>query len=157
MHLPASATRPLHDCPEPITTWTSSSASPLPQTNVRSIWDAEWGHPRRLWCVRPEPCEGLRDTSALGMPWQGFHSYILRSNSGLIIQFRSKALPLDSLTTKLVKQVRGHLAPATIYHGLMLNSLSVWVMEVIAGIGYLFIASIITIAKLDIIVIDFAK
>jgi hypothetical protein len=48
-----------------ITTWTSLSASPLRQTNVGSVWDAAWGHPRRLWCVRPESSEELRNTSAL--------------------------------------------------------------------------------------------
>ncbi|CZR52122.1 uncharacterized protein PAC_01999 [Phialocephala subalpina] len=92
------------------------------------------------------------------VPWQGFHSYTLRSNLGLIIQFRSKASPLDSSTTKLVKQVHGHLAPATTYHGLMPNSsVSVWIMEIIAGVGYMFTASTITTAKLDITVADFAK
>lgn len=40
----------------------------------------------------------------------------------------------------------------------MPNSLvSIWIIEVIIGIRYLFIASIITIAKLNIIVIDFIK
>lgn len=33
----------------------------------------------------------------------------------------------------------------------------VWVIEIIMDIGYMFIISIITIAKLDIIVIDFTK
>jgi hypothetical protein len=96
--------------------------------------------------------------SVTPVPWQGYHSYILQSNSGVIIQFRSKALPLDISTTKLAKQVHGHLAPATVYYGLMPNSsVSVWVMEIIVGVGYLFTASIITIAKLDIMVIDLAK
>jgi hypothetical protein len=96
--------------------------------------------------------------SVTPMPWQGFHSYTLQSNSGLIIQFRSNASPLDSSTTKLAKKVHGHLAPATTYHGLMPNSsVSVWVMEIIAGVGYLFTASTITTAKLDITVTDFAK
>ncbi|KIW38196.1 hypothetical protein, variant [Exophiala oligosperma] len=102
--------------------------------------------------------QNLVKGSVTPMPWQGFHSYTLRSNSGLIIQFRSKASPLDSSTTKLAKQVHGHLAPATTYHGLMPNSsVSVWVMEFIAGVGYLFTASTITTAKLDITVTDFAK
>lgn len=60
--------------------------------------------------------------SVTPMPWQGFHSYTLWSNSGLIIQFRSKASPFDSATTKLAKKVHGHHAPATTYHGLMPNS-----------------------------------
>jgi len=92
------------------------------------------------------------------MPWQGFHSYTLRSNSGLIIQFRSKASPLYSSTTKLAKKVHGDLAPTTIYQGCMPNtSVSVWVMEIMAGIGYLFTASTITKSKLDNTVVDFAK
>jgi hypothetical protein len=102
--------------------------------------------------------QNLVKGSVTPMPWQGFHSYTLRSNSGLIIQFRSKASPLDSSTTKLAKQVHGRLAPATTYHGLMPNSsVSVWVMEIIAGVGYMFTASTITTAKLDITVTDFAK
>ncbi|MCJ1377791.1 hypothetical protein MMC17_000887 [Xylographa soralifera] len=102
--------------------------------------------------------QNLVKGSVTPVPWQGFHSYTLRSNSGLIIQFRSKASPLDSSTTKLAKQVHGHLAPTTTYHGLMPNSsVSVWVMEIIAGVGYLFTASTITTAKLDITVTDFAK
>jgi len=73
------------------------------------------------------------------------------------------SISIESITPrqfndKLAKQVYGHLAPATTYHGLMPNSsVSVWLMEVIAGIGYLFIASTITTAKLDITVTDFAK
>ncbi|KAG9229004.1 hypothetical protein BJ875DRAFT_524635 [Amylocarpus encephaloides] len=82
----------------------------------------------------------------------------LRSNTGLIIRFRSKASPLDSSTTKLAKQVHGHLAPATTYHGFMRNSsVLVWVMEIIAGVGYWFTSCTITTAKLDITVADFAK
>lgn len=112
--------------------------------------------------VTQEECDtyaqNLVKGSVTPMPWQGFHSYTLRSNSGLIIQFRSKASPLDSSTTKLAKKVYGHLAPATIYHGLMPNSsVSIWVMEIIGGVGYLFTAGTITTAKLDITVADFAK
>jgi hypothetical protein len=102
--------------------------------------------------------QNLVKSSVTPVLWQGFHSYTLRSNSGLIIQFRSEASPLSSLTTKLAKQVHRHLAPATTYHGLMPDSsVSVWVMEIIAGVGYMFTASTITAAKLDITVIDFAK
>ncbi|KAL7919530.1 hypothetical protein ACQKWADRAFT_192465 [Trichoderma austrokoningii] len=100
----------------------------------------------------------LAKSSVTPVPWQGFHSYTLRSSSGLIIQFRSGASPLCSSTTKLAKQVHGHLAPATTYHGLMPDSsVSVWVMEIIAGVGYLFTESTITAAKLHVTVIDFAK
>lgn len=102
--------------------------------------------------------QNLVKSSVTPVPWQGFHSYTLRSNSGLIIQFRSEASPLDNSTTKLAKQVYGHLALVTTYHGLVPNSsVSVWVMEIIAGVGYMFTASTITPAKLDITVVDFAK
>jgi len=102
--------------------------------------------------------QNLLKGSVIPIPWQGFHSYTVQSSSGLIIQFRSKESPFDSSTTKLAKQVHGDLAPATTYHGLMPNSsVSVWVMELIAGVGYMFTASTITIAKLDITVTDFAK
>ncbi|RFU28929.1 hypothetical protein B7463_g7424, partial [Scytalidium lignicola] len=97
------------------------------------------------------------ENSVTPVPWRGFHSYTLRSNSGLIIQFRSKESPLSSMT-KFAKQVHGHLVPATTYHSLMLNSsVSVWVMEIMAGVGYAFTTCTITPAKLDITVVDFAK
>jgi len=48
--------------------------------------------------------------------------------------------------------------PATTYRGLMPNSsVSIWVMEIIADVRYLFTASTITTAKLDTTVTDFAK
>jgi hypothetical protein len=60
--------------------------------------------------------------------------------------------------TKLTKQVYYYLTPATTYYGLMSDSsVSVWAIEIITGIGYIFTASTITAAKLDITVIDFAK
>jgi len=103
--------------------------------------------------------QNLLKSSVTPVPWQGYHSYTLRSNStGLIIQFRSEASPLCSSTTKLAKQVHRHLAPATTYHGLMPDSsVSVWIMEIMAGVGYLVTASTITTAKLDTTVTDFAK
>ncbi len=66
--------------------------------------------------------QNMVNGSVTPMPWQGFHSYTLWSNSGLIIQSGSKASPFDSATTKLAKKVQGHHAPATTCHGLMPNS-----------------------------------
>lgn len=102
--------------------------------------------------------QNLMKGSVTPVLWRGFHSYTLQSNSGLIIQFWLKASPLNSSMIKLVKQVHSHLASATTYHGLMLNSsVSVWVMKIIVGVEYMFTASTITTAKLDITVADFVK
>lgn len=92
------------------------------------------------------------------VPWQGFHSYTLVSVSGLIVQFRSKASPLDISMTALAKAIHRHVAPATTYHGLMPNtSVSIWVMEALPGVGYLFTFSSTTVAKQDALMIDLAK
>lgn len=92
------------------------------------------------------------------VPWQGFHSYTLVSVSGLIVQFRSKASPLDISMTTLAKAIHRHVAPATTYHGLMPNtSVSIWVMEALPGVGYLFTFSSTTVAKQDALTIDLAK
>src|ERR1700722_15367985 len=90
----------------------------------------------------------LVKSSVTPVPWQGFHSYTLQSDSGLIIQFRSKASPLNSSMAKLAKKIHGRLAPTTTYYGLMPNSsVTVWVVEILSGIGYLFTVSRITVAK----------
>ena len=156
MHLPASAKLVLtQDCSEPNSNVDVFIYQPSPPKLMSDLFETQDE-------VTQDDCDtyaqNLVKSSVTPVPWQGFHSYILRSNSGLIIQFRSEALPLDSATTKLAKQVYGHLAPATIYHGLMPNSLvSVWVIEIIVGVGYMFTASTITPAKLDVTVVDFAK
>lgn len=102
--------------------------------------------------------QDLVGTSVRPVPWQGFHSYTLVSESGLIVQFRSKSSPLDISMTALAKAVHRHIAPATTYQGLMPNSsVSIWMMETLPGIGYLFIFNSITMAKLDTTVIDLAR
>lgn len=102
--------------------------------------------------------QDLVGTSVRPVPWQGFHSYTLVSESGLIVQFRSKSSPLDISMTALAKAVHRHVAPATTYQGLMPNSsVSIWMMETLPGIGYLFIFNSITMAKLDTTVIDLAR
>lgn len=100
----------------------------------------------------------LVGTSVKPVPWQGFHSYTLVSETGLIVQFRSNSSPLDISMTALAKAVHRHVAPATSYYGLMPDSsMSIWIMEALPGTGYLFTFSSITVAKLDTIVIDMAK
>ena len=100
----------------------------------------------------------LMGTSVKPVLWQGFHSYTLLSESGCIIQFRSKDSPLDISMTTLAKEVHRHVAPATAYQGLMPNSsVSIWIMEALPGTGYLFTYSSLTVAKMDQIVIDLAK
>lgn len=102
--------------------------------------------------------QNLAKTSVKPMPWQGFHSYTLVSKSGLIVQFRSRASPLDISMVTLAKAVHRHIAPATTYQGLMPNSsVSIWVMEALPGTGYLFARSRITVAKQDATIIDLAK
>ena len=102
--------------------------------------------------------QNLVGSSVEPVPWQGFHSYTLLSEPGQIIQFRSEASPLDISMTTLAKTIHPSVAPATTYHGLMPNSsVSVWVMEALPGIGYLFIFSSITAAKVDTLVSDLAK
>lgn len=102
--------------------------------------------------------QNLVGSSVEPVPWQGFHSYTLLSESGQIIQFRSEASPLDISMTTLAKTIHPYVAPATTYHGLMPNSsVSVWIMEALPGIGYLFIFSSITAAKVDTLVSDLAK
>jgi hypothetical protein len=102
--------------------------------------------------------QNLVGTSVKPVPWQGFHSYTLMSESGLIVQFRSKSSPLDISMTALAKAIHRHVAPATTYQGLMPNSsVSIWMMEALPGNGYLFTFSKITVAKLDTTVVDLAK
>lgn len=92
------------------------------------------------------------------VPWQGYHSYTLLSALGVIVQFRSKASPLDISMTTLAKAIHRHVAPSTTYHGLMpSSSVSIWVMEALPGVGYLFTYSSTTVAKQDTTVIDFAR
>lgn len=60
--------------------------------------------------------------------------------------------------TTLAKEVHGRVAPATAYQGLMPgSSVSIWIMEVLPGVGYLFIYSSITRTKMDHTVTDLAK
>jgi len=102
--------------------------------------------------------QNLVKSSVTPVPWQGFHSYTLQSDSGLIVQFRSDASPLNSSTAQLAKKIHRHLAPTTTYYGLMPNSsVTVWVMETLPGIGYLFTVSRITVDKQDATITDFAK
>ncbi len=102
--------------------------------------------------------QNLVGTSMEPVPWQGFHSYTLVSDSGLIVQFRSKSSPLDISMTALAKAVHRHVAPATTYQGLMPNSsVSIWMMEALPGTGYLFTFSRITVGKLDTTITDLAK
>lgn len=112
--------------------------------------------------VTPDNCityaQTLIGTIVKPVLWQGFHSYTLLSGSGYIIQFRSKDSPLDILVTTLAKEVYKHITPAIIYKGLMPNSsVSVWIIEALPGIRYLFTYSSLTVAKIDQIVIDLAK
>jgi len=66
--------------------------------------------------------QDLVGSSVKPVPWQGFHSYTFVSESGLIVQFRSKSSPIDISITALAKAVHRHVAPATTYQGLMPNS-----------------------------------
>ncbi len=47
--------------------------------------------------------QNLVGTSVEPVPWQGFHSYTLVSESGFIVQLRLKSSPLDNLMTALAK------------------------------------------------------
>lgn len=92
--------------------------------------------------------QNLVKSSVKPVPWQGYHSYTLVSDSGLIIQFRSKTSPLDIEMVKLAKAIHHHVVPTTTYQGHMPNSsVNIWVMEALPGIGYLFTYSSITVAK----------
>ncbi|KAG8421370.1 hypothetical protein J3459_007468 [Metarhizium acridum] len=100
----------------------------------------------------------LAKSSVTPLPWQGFHSYTLLSASGIIVQFRSEASPLDNSTVKIAKSIHPYLTPTTTYHGSMPNSsVTVWVMDALPGIGFLFTVSSITPAKQDITITDLAK
>ena len=60
--------------------------------------------------------------------------------------------------TALAKAVHGDVAPATLYLGLMPNSsVSVWIMQRLPGVGYLFTWGDITLAKVDAVVIGLAR
>ena len=101
------------------------------QHNVGSFRNAEWGQSGWLPQVRAEPCEGLCKSSTS----QGCHSYTLLSESGSIVQFRSKASSLDISTTTLAREIHLHIASTTTYQGLMPNSsVSIWVMETFPGV-----------------------
>lgn len=102
--------------------------------------------------------QNLVNSSVSPVSWQGYHSYTLLSESGSIVQFRSKASPLDISMTTLAKEIHPQLAPTTTYQGLMPNSsVSIWVMEALPGVGYLYTSSSITVAKQDTTVIDMAR
>lgn len=90
----------------------------------------------------------LTKSTVTALPWQGYHSYTLLANSGVIVQFRSKDSPLDISTVEHAKKIHGSLAPATTYHGLMdKSSVTVWLMEALPGTGYLFTVGSLTPAK----------
>ena len=100
----------------------------------------------------------LVKSSVRPVHWQGYHSYTLVSMSGLIVQFRSKASPLDIEMSTLAKAIHRHIAPDTAYYGLMPNSsVSIWVMETLLGVGYLVTYYSTTLAKQDRIMVDMAK
>ena len=112
--------------------------------------------------VTPDDCityaQDLVKSPVKPVPWQGFHSYRLLSESGVVIQFRSKVSPLDISMATLAKAIHRHIAPATTYQGLMPNtSVSIWIMEALPGIGYLFTYGSVTVAKQDATIIDLAK
>ena len=92
------------------------------------------------------------------VPWQGCHSYTVLSKSGVIVQFRSQASPLDIRMTTLAKDTHGHLAPSTSYEGTMPNStVTIWIIETLPGVGYLSTYRNTTAAKRDIIAMDMAR
>ncbi len=98
--------------------------------------------------------EPVRPTS-----WQGYHSYtLLLDDLGLILQFRSKASPLDPDIVCLAKTVHGPLAPKTHRLGYMPgSSVSIWQMEKLPGDGYLTMPrQTITPNTLDVTVKSFA-
>lgn len=112
--------------------------------------------------VTQDDCDAIArrvtSSSLTPVPWQGYHSYTLLAASRVIVQFRSKTSPLNVSTAKLAKAIHGHLAPTTNYHGFVPgSSITIWVMEVLPGVGYLFTISSLTQAKQDAVIADFAK
>lgn len=102
--------------------------------------------------------QNLMKSSVHPVPWQGYHSYTLLSESGFILQFRSKESPLDISMTTLAKKIHGPIAPATMFLGLMpKSSVGIWIMEALPGVGYLFTYSDTTAAKQHTTVIDLAR
>ena len=100
----------------------------------------------------------LTKSSVDPVPWQGYHSYTLLAKSGVIVQFRSQASPFDVRMTTLAKETHGSLASTTTYQGTMPNStVTIWVMEALPGVGYLFTHCNTTAAKRDVTVIDLAR
>lgn len=92
------------------------------------------------------------------VPWQGYHSYTLLSESSLIVRFRFKASPLDMPIITLAKQVHGNIAPATTYQRVMSKtSLKIWLIEALPAVGYLSTICYTTVGKQDTIVIDMAR
>lgn len=97
---------------------------------------------------RLQYAQNLVRSSVNRMPWQGYHSYTFLSESGFIVQFRSEKSPLDISMTTLAKGIQRHIAPATLYQGLMPNrSVSIWIMEALPGVGQLSTVSDTTEAK----------
>lgn len=105
-----------------------------------------------------EYAQRLTNSTVTAMPWQGCHSYTILTDSGVIVQFRSKDSPLDISTAELAKTTHRHLAPTTTYHGFMQkSSVTVWQMEALPGTGYLFTISSLTPAKQEATITDMAR
>jgi hypothetical protein len=100
----------------------------------------------------------LTNSTVTVMPWQGYHSYTLLTASGVIVQFRSKTSPLDTSTAELAKRIHGHLAPSTTYYGFTdKSSVTVWLMELLPGTGYLFTVGSLTPAKQEAAITGMAR
>lgn len=92
------------------------------------------------------------------VPWQGYHSYNLLLGAGCIFQFRSKVSALHLSMRALAKEFNRHIAPAITCEDLMPNSsASIWIMEALPSVGYLFTFSSTTVAKQDTTLIDMAR
>jgi hypothetical protein len=112
--------------------------------------------------VTQEECDAyaqkLTNSTVTVLPWQGHHSYTMLTASGIIVQFRSKASPLDISVAELAKTTHRHLAPTTTYHGFMhKSSVTVWLMELLPGTGYLFTVSSLTPAKQEATITGMAR
>ncbi|KAL9103231.1 MAG: hypothetical protein Q9163_001718 [Psora crenata] len=146
---------------------TGSDQAPASATSQALAWEPQLPNPmsdlfKEHNEVSQDDCvayaQDLVGTPVRPVPWQGGHSYTLVSERGLIVQFRSESSPLDISMTALAKAVHRHIAPATTYQGLMPNSsVSIWMMEALPGLGYLFGGSSVTMDKLETTVIDFAR
>ena len=65
---------------------------------------------------------------------------------------------VDTTITTLAKKIHGRTAPDTTYEGLMPDSMvSIWIMEALPGVGFLFTWENTTAAKQDGTVRDLAR